>query len=240
MATRLPRSNSLTVTTKRSSRRNWLAIFRGVPSRSTSASSWLAERFARCRSADEPLVGELRKFLDHAFVGLALERHDQAGNIFHRLPAPFDELRLVAAGRVLDVDLAVLAGEAQGKPFLRLAAIFAVPGLADDLPRDVVGEPLVDRRQMLDRADVGLLAQFAQRAAVRVLARVDPALRHLPGMRHVDVLGAVDASADEDEAVAVDHGEADAGAIGQVFEAGHASSRAGVVSSIHVIAQDDG
>src|SRR5262245_46016369 len=128
---------------------------------------------------------------------------------------------------MLDVDLLVLPGEAQREPFLRLATIFSIPRLAHDLARDVVGEPLVDRAKMLDRPDVGLLAQFAQSAFIGVLAPVDAALWHLPDMRLIDVLRAFDAAADEDEAVAVDHRQANAGAIGQVFEAGHASSRAG-------------
>ena len=85
---------------------------------------------------------ELREFLHHPLVDLPLERHDQVGKLLHRLPAPFDEFRLVAAGRMRDVDLAVVAGEAQRVPFLRLAAIFALPGLADDLARNVVAEPV--------------------------------------------------------------------------------------------------
>ena len=48
---------------------------------------------------------EAREFLHHAFVDLALERHHQVGEVLHRLPAPFDEFRLVgAAGRMLHVD----------------------------------------------------------------------------------------------------------------------------------------
>ena len=117
-----------------------------------------------------------------------------------------------------DVDLALVAGEAQREPFLRLAAIFALPGLADDLARDVVGQPIVDLAELLDRADVGLLVELAQRRRLWILALVDAALRHLPGMRLVDVLGPVDAPADEDAGLAVEHHHADAGAIGQGFE----------------------
>jgi hypothetical protein len=40
-----------------------------------------------------------------------------------------------------DIDLAVFAGEAEGEPFLRLAAIFARPALAGDFVGNVVGEP---------------------------------------------------------------------------------------------------
>src|ERR1043166_4557933 len=165
--------------------------------------------------------GEMPELLDHPLVGLALERHDQVGKILHRLPAPRDEFRLVAARGVLNVDLAVVSGEAQREPFLRLAAIFSLPRPAEELARDVVTEPVVDRRQMLDRADVGLLVQLAQPARVWVFAGIEPALRHLPGMGHVDVLWAVAAPPDEDEPAAVEHRQADARTIGQVFEAGH-------------------
>ena len=51
-----------------------------------------------------------------------------------------------------DVDLAVVAGETQRVPFLLLAAVFAVPGLPDDLARNVVGQPFRDLAEALDRA----------------------------------------------------------------------------------------
>jgi hypothetical protein len=41
-------------------------------------------------------------------------------------------------------------------------------------------------------------------------------------MHLVDVLGPVDAAADEDEAASVEHREADAGPIGERFEGRHA------------------
>ena len=76
---------------------------------------------------------------------------------------------------------------------------------ADDLARDVVGEPLVDLAELLDRADVGLLVELAQRRRPRVLALVDAALRHLPGVRVVDVFGPVEAAPDEHQTLAVEH-----------------------------------
>ena len=163
------------------------------------------------------------EFLDHAFVDPPLERHDQVRKVLHRLPAPLDEFRLVAAGGVHDVDLALVAGEAQREPLLHLPAILALPSLPDDFARDVIDQPVVDRGEMPDRLDVGFLIELAQGARVGVFAAVEAALRHLPDMRQVDVLGAVDAPADEHAAVAVEHGRADAGAVGQVFEAGHGS-----------------
>jgi hypothetical protein len=56
----------------------------------------------------------------------------------------------------------------------------------------------------------GFLLQFAERRDQRVLALVDPALRHLPGLQ----LG-IEPLADKDMAVGVEQQHTDAGAIGQ-------------------------
>ena len=127
----------------------------------------------------------------------------------------------MAAGRVHHVDLAVLAGEAQGVPFLRLAAIAPAPCLGGDIRRQVVGEPAARFRKQLDRPDAGLLGKLAQRGLERILAGVEAALRHLPDVREVDVLGPVEPAADEDAAITVEHHGADAGAIRKIFIAGH-------------------
>ena len=66
---------------------------------------------------------EIREFPDHALIDRPLERDDQVGQVLHRLPAPLDEFRLVCRRGAGDVDLALVAGEAQRVPFLRLAAI---------------------------------------------------------------------------------------------------------------------
>ena len=63
--------------------------------------------------------------------------------------------------------------------------------------------------------------QLAQSRRPGVLAAVDAALRHLPDVDVVGVLGAVDAAADEGEAGAIEHGHADAAAIGEGFERRH-------------------
>src|SRR5437879_375418 len=76
------------------------------------------------------LPREPGEFLHHPLIDRPLERDDQLREIFHRLPAPADELGLVAAAGVGDVDLAVLAGEAGREPFLALAAKAALPGAA--------------------------------------------------------------------------------------------------------------
>jgi hypothetical protein len=67
------------------------------------------------------------------------------------------EFRVVAAGGMRDVDFALLSGEAQRIPFLTLPAVFTVPGLADELARNVVAELLLDFAELLDRADIGFL-----------------------------------------------------------------------------------
>src|SRR5262249_40557717 len=126
-----------------------------------------------------------------------------------------------AAFGVRDVDLVLIAGEAQREPFLCLPAVLALPGLADDVARDVVAQPILDLAELLDRADIGLLAQLAPRRRPWVLAPVDAALRQLPDMGLIRMLGSVDAAADEHAAVAVEHRGADAGPIGQGFEGGH-------------------
>src|SRR6266700_2144239 len=111
---------------------------------------------------DPPLPAcERGKFLHHALIHRPLEGNDQLGKILHRLPAPTDELRLVATAGVSDVDLAVIAGEAYREPFLSLAAIAPLPGAPGDGARNVVDQPVPDFADLLDRADAGFLIEFA-------------------------------------------------------------------------------
>src|SRR3954447_22111188 len=92
---------------------------------------------------------KLREFLHYSLIDLALEGNDERGQLFQALPAPRGEFRL-ATSRVFDIDLAVVAGEAHREPFLCLPAIFALPGLAHDLARDVVSEPVRDLGKLFD------------------------------------------------------------------------------------------
>src|SRR3954467_11022244 len=164
----------------------------------------------------------MRERIHHAFIDRSLERNDEVRKVRHRLPAPLDEFGLMPAGRLENIDLAVVAGETQRVPLLRLAAILAFPSLLRDLLGQIVVEPLGDFGELLHRGDVGLLGELAQRRGPRVLAFVDAALRHLPHMAEVDVLRSLGAPADEHEALAVEHHGADAGAIGEGGVRGHA------------------
>src|SRR5687767_902656 len=120
-----------------------------------------------------------------------------------------------------DVNLAFLSGETQRVPLLRLAAVFALPRLSDDVARDIIAEPFRNLGKLLHRADVGFLEKFAQRRLVGVLALVDTALRHLPLVGLVDVLGPVGAAADEHAAGAIEHHYADARPVGEGFITRH-------------------
>src|SRR6266700_1881802 len=172
------------------------------------------------RATSHLFASKLRELLHHPLVDLALEGNDERGQLSEALPAPRREFRLVTS-RVIDVDLAVIAGEAHREPPLCLSAIFALPGLADDLARDVVGEPVPHLGQLFHRADIGLLVQLAPRGRPWLLPRVDAALWHLPGIGLIDVLRAAEALADKDAAGAVEHHDTDARPIGQGFERGH-------------------
>src|SRR6185312_15457779 len=169
-------------------------------------------------------AGELSKLLDHPLIDRALERHDQFGKVLHRLPAPLDEFRLVAAAGARDVDFGVLAGEAHREPFLALAAIAALPGTPGDRARDVVDQPVADFGELLHRPHAGLHVELAAGGIPGVFAGIDAALRHLPDMGVVDMLDAAGTAADEDQPVAVDQHDADAGAIGQILITRHSAN----------------
>src|ERR1700737_3589654 len=160
------------------------------------------------------------KFLHHALVDRALERNDQVGKILHRLPAPADELRLVAAG-ARDIDFGILPGETNRVPFLPLAAIAALPGAAGNGAWNVIDQPVRDLTELLDRADAGFLIEFALGRRPGILAGIDPALRHLPDGGFVDVFDGAGAAPDEAEPRLVDQHHADACSVGQVFVARH-------------------
>src|SRR5262249_11760102 len=131
----------------------------------------------------------------------------------------------VTAPRFVDVDFALLAGEAQRVPFLLLAAIFALPRLFCDLAGQIVGEPLGDFAKLLHGADAGFLVQLTQCSGVWVFVLVDPALRHLPDMGGVDMFGSIGSPADKDKPGTIDHHHPGARAIRQRFLRRHLDSR---------------
>src|SRR5262245_30655066 len=94
-------------------------------------------------------VHQLRELLHHPLVHRPLERHDELRDLLQSLPAPGHEFRLVAASGMRDVDLGLLASEAQREPLLGLAAVFALPRLAHEVARDVVAQPLRDLAELL-------------------------------------------------------------------------------------------
>src|SRR6516164_4747874 len=161
------------------------------------------------------------KFLHHALVDGALERHDQLREILHRLPAPVDELGLVSASGACNIDLGVLASEAEREPFLPLPAVAPLPGTPGDGARNVVDQPVGYLAELFHGADVGFLIEFALGGFPGVLAGINAALRHLPDMGLLHMLDAAGAPPDEDQPILVDQHHADTGPVGQILVARH-------------------
>src|SRR5262245_38251900 len=98
---------------------------------------------------------------DDLLVDLPFEGYDEPGQGLHGLEAPGLELGLVMPpARMRDVDLALLAREAECEPFLGLAAICLGPALAGDLRRNVIGVPFRRLFEQRHRGDVGLLVEL--------------------------------------------------------------------------------
>src|SRR5262249_21052159 len=100
-------------------------------------------------------------------------------------------------------------------------AIAALPGAAGHRARDVIDQPVGHLAELLDRADAGLLVEFALGRLPGVLAGIDAALRHLPDMAVVDMLDARGAATDEDQPVLVAQHHADAGSVVQIIVTRH-------------------
>ena len=60
-----------------------------------------------------------------------------------------------------DIDLTLRSDKAEGIPLLFLPSVLAFPGLADDLARNVVVEPIRDLAELLDRPDIGFFIELA-------------------------------------------------------------------------------
>src|SRR6266446_10679737 len=89
------------------------------------------------------------------------------------------------------VDIRVIPGTAHGEPFLPLAAIAPAPYSAGEFGWQVVLEPALALAEEFRLVGADFLPELAQRGLQRCLARVDPALRHLPSRhcRHIHTSG---------------------------------------------------
>src|SRR3990172_10676675 len=151
------------------------------------------------------------EFREDLFVNGALELDDETHDLGGRHPSPFAEF-LMVVGR--DVDIAILAHEAHGEPFLRLPAIASAEGAANEMPRQLISEPTAMLGDDHGLVGAGFFLELAQRRDARLLAPVDPALRHLPHARRAFVeIGRIHALAGEYEPIRIDEHDAYAGAI---------------------------
>jgi glycosyltransferase involved in cell wall biosynthesis len=124
---------------------------------------------------------------------------------------PLDHIREVAASGLTRSDIGV---PEDAKVVAHVARFYAMKRQAWTL------EAVRRLREELGRAHARLLAQLPHGRLVRGLAGVDAALRHLPGVAVGDRIGAGlgAPAADEDEAVPVEKGDPDAGAVGQLAD----------------------
>src|SRR5271166_4118792 len=113
-----------------------------------------------------------------------------------------------------EVYVAVATGEAHDKPFLLLAAVAPTPYPSGELDGQIVSQPAPALRHNLGVAGADLLLQFPERCLARGLARVYPALRHLPRrhIRHIDAAG------DEHLALAVQQHNTDSRTVAEQLE----------------------
>src|SRR5437016_6160551 len=127
------------------------------------------------------MPGEAGKCGDDMTIDVALEIDHQVREALELLPAPGGKFSLVlAAARPGDVDLRILALEAEREPLLRLPAVLAAPRLRHQLGRQVVIEPTrrgVEERQALHG---GLFIDLTENGALRLLIAIEAALRHPP------------------------------------------------------------
>src|SRR4029079_16894821 len=168
-------------------------------------------------------------------VHLALEGHDEVGDLGKRHPLPLSELGLVAGCRI-NVDLALLAEEADREPLLILSDVAPAPGLADEVRRQVVAQPTACLTEDFYRAYAALLDQLAKCRIGRIFVGVDAALRHLPPLAApLFLTGSVGAAPDPHEPAHVDHRDADAGAI-----SGGRMAHGGFPGALRVVGNEDG
>src|SRR4051812_34186359 len=119
------------------------------------------------------------------------------------------------------------AEEAGKEPGLALAAPFLLPDLADQIVGQIVGELLLRLVQDLDQRgiDAGLLLKLAQGAFARAPARIEAALRHLPGFET-----AIEPLPDPDLLRLVDQHDADRRAIAIFGKVDHLADASAIIS----------
>src|SRR5882672_2451675 len=115
-------------------------------------------------------------------------------------PFPVGEFRVGG----VDVDVGVAADEGEREPFLRLATPASLPQPPRIAFWQVVSEPAAAFTQQQGLGGADFLLELAVGRLDRRLARVDAALRHLPGGS-----GAVFALADEDAPIRSDQHQPD-------------------------------
>src|SRR5579859_861390 len=174
------------------------------------------DRDRTLRGRSEPLtLGEARDIPRDLPINLAAERHDKVGDAVEALPSPGIELSGLVVARRQRIDLRLVAGKAQRKPFLPLPTELCEPMRRTIIGREFVNEP-IGLAEIFGAPDARLLPQLAQRRGAQILARIDAALRHLPFETRQDDLRSVvaKASADQDQAAGVEQGDPDIEAIG--------------------------
>src|SRR5215469_13062859 len=108
----------------------------------------------------------------------------------------------------MKIDVAVLARETHGEPFLALAAKFAVKGYSQQMRRQIIGHPVWHFGNYPGLVGARFFFQFAQCRLARLFALVNATLRHLPAFE-----GLINALTDENQALVVQEHYAHSGPV---------------------------
>src|SRR5262245_15065643 len=206
-------------------RRTWPTRPRTPCATAPRPSSTICARSRRRSIFEAGRLAHVRpELFDYAEIDPPLERHDERGQLFQLRPTPRIELLIVPTART-DIDLAVGALEPEGKPHLLLAAITASPGGADELIREVVGQPVACPRDEARANHARFLGKLAPCCLLEVFAFVDAALRHLPpGAGAFGLALVVGPAPDENTAFAVEQHDPDARPVRQKFLVDHGAA----------------
>src|SRR6478736_2590288 len=122
-------------------------------------------------------VREACKGIAHRSVNRTLERNDEVDRLAQWRPTPDAELRLLAVLADGHVDFPVVSEKAHGVPDLALSAERRKFVRRPVIGRKIVGHRRVHAAQDADTADTRLLPQLPQGGSLRILSRIDSALR---------------------------------------------------------------